>query len=603
MRRKIQSILLPNDEKFEWKWNLFYKGDRSYLDRKNKTLNIGLFQRVDFVTYLNGCSIKKWEQYTCVEDISLQLDMEGDFIIVLTGCHMDTDIPYQKEISQHEFHLKERQTIEIPYPENDETIIGFEIVSLDKTIFYGGAYIAECEEGKQREVVLSIATTTCKKEEFIKKNIALLQSELFENGEEEIKEHIFVHVVDNGRTLDPAELESDNVKVHPNLNTGGSGGFARGMIESMHQTPAVTNVLLMDDDVIILPESIRKTYILLTLLKPEYYEHFISGAMLLYEEMNVQHEDIGHVYGKGDLKAIKPRLYHEHLWDILKNEEEYTGMKNTYAGWWYCCIPVTQIKKNGLPLPVFIRADDIEYSLRSKAQIITMNGICIWHMGFTNKINASFDLYQKIRNYMIAQSTTSVLTNMDIYGMWTDAFWREVYRFNYNAAELLLRALEDYMKGPAFIEQNLGEAIVIENNKKNEKMLPIAECCDYEINLNEVFNDWKRKFIEKCLYHLTANGHRFWPEKLLKRKPGIIPFAYVVVIQKQTLRKTLISVNPYTKTAAIRTINKKRYHELVKRYRKDVRMYKAQKEKIANEYKTRREYITSEEFWRKYLEI
>lgn len=139
--------------------------------------------------------------------------------------------------------------------------------------------------------------------------------------------------------------------------------------------------------------------------------------------------------------------------------------------------------------------------------------------------------------------------------------------------------------------------------KKNEKMLPIAECCDYEINLNEVFNDWKRKFIEKCLYHLTANGHRFWPEKLLKRKPGIIPFAYVVVIQKQTLRKTLISVNPYTKTAAIRTINKKRYHELVKRYRKDVRMYKAQKEKIANEYKTRREYITSEEFWRKYLEI
>ena len=32
-------------------------------------------------------------------------------------------------------------------------------------------------------------------------------------------------------------------------------------------------------------------------------------------------------------------------------------------------------------------------------------------------------------------------------------------------------------------------------------------------------------------------------------------------------------------------------------------MYKAQKEKIANEYKTRREYITSEEFWRKYLEI
>lgn len=603
MEKKIQNILLPNDEKFEWKWTLFYKGDRSYLDRKNKTLSIGIFQRVDFVTYLNGCSVKKWKQYTCVEDISLQLDMEGDFIIVLTGCHMDMGIPYQKEISQREFHLKERQIIEIPYPENNETIIGFEIVSLDKTIFYGGAYIAEYEENKQREVVLSIASTTCKKEEFIKKNIALLQSELFENGEEEIKKHIFVHVVDNGRTLNPKELESDNVKVHPNLNAGGSGGFARGMIESLHQTPEVTNVLLMDDDVLMLPESIRKTYALLTLLKPEYYDYFISGAMLLYEEMNIQHEDIGHVRDNGDMVPIKPRLYHEHLWDILKNEEEYTGMKNMYAAWWYCCIPVTQIKKNGLPLPVFIRADDIEYALRSKAQIITMNGICVWHMGFINKYNASFDIYQKIRNYLIAQSTTGVLENVDVCSMCKEVFWREIYQLNYNAAELALRAIEDYMKGPAFIEQNRGETILIENNKKNEKMLPIAEYCNYDIDLNEIYHDWKRKFIEKCLYYITANGHRFWPERLLKRKPGIVPFAFGDVIQKRTLRKKLISVNPYMKTAAIRILDKKRYHELVKRYKKDARMYKTQKEKIANEYKARREYLTSEEFWRKYLEI
>ena len=48
----------------------------------------------------------------------------------------------------------------------------------------------------------------------------------------------------------------------------------------------------MDDDVKILPESIIKTYNLLRCLKPEYRDHFISGAMLYYEKMHVQHEDV-----------------------------------------------------------------------------------------------------------------------------------------------------------------------------------------------------------------------------------------------------------------------------------------------------------------------
>ena len=42
----------------------------------------------------------------------------------------------------------------------------------------------------------------------------------------------------------------------------------------------------MDDDVMILPESLIRTYNLLKIVRPEYEHHFISGAMLFYEEMN-----------------------------------------------------------------------------------------------------------------------------------------------------------------------------------------------------------------------------------------------------------------------------------------------------------------------------
>lgn len=603
MEIKLQNIVFPNDEKFQFHWGLFYKGDRSCLDRENQILRIGQYQTCDFVTYLNGFSLAKWKTYTNIKKVKLQLEVEGDFAITLLGYHLDVYSPDRKEFSTTEYHTNGKETIELEFPDSDETIIGFEVTTLGATIIYGGAYWAEYSEEDRREVVLSIATTTCCKEDFITRNVNLIRKFLFNEEDTDVTEHIFLNIIDNGRTLDPEEFSGPNIKVFPNLNTGGSGGYARGMIESLHQTPVATHVLLMDDDVAVLPDSIRRTYILLTFLKPEYQQHFISGAMFLYEEMNVQYEDIGKVIGGGDLGPLKPRFYQHSLYDNLANEGEFPEKKNEYAAWWFCCIPVTQIKKNGFPMPFFIRCDDVEYSLRCKAKIITMNGICIWHMGFTNKYNAAYDLYQRFRNFMIAQSASGILKDENIFGLWKESFWKEVYRLNYDAAELLLLALEDYMKGPEFIAQNKGEEIVKANSKKNEKMMPVEKCEVKDIDYWNLYNDWPRKFLEKCLFYITANGHRFWPKKLLKRKPAIIPFDYGIVIQKETLRRRVISVNPHLKLFAMRTMDRNRYSEIVKRYRSDMIHYKKEHIKIEEAYRKKAGYLVSEKFWRKYLHL
>ena len=168
--------------------------------------------------------------------------------------------------------------------------------------------------------------------------------------------------------------------------------------------PAATHVLLMDDDVLVLPESIRRTYNLLRLIKPEYKDYFISGAMLYYENPSFQHEDIGTVDVNGydcRFKALKGIFNHQELTDNLENERFYPYSKNSYAAWWYCCMPINTIKKNGLPLPIFIRVDDMEYALRCKARMITMNGICVWHMGFVTKYNGVFEI--AISNCAICQ--------------------------------------------------------------------------------------------------------------------------------------------------------------------------------------------------------
>lgn len=148
-------------------------------------------------------------------------------------------------------------------------------------------------------VNLSIATTTFKKEEFIQSNLKLLQNELL-NSDDEIRNHLWIHVIDNGRTLVSEQWNSDKITIHPNKNVGGAGGFTRGMIESMEQPENITHVLLMDDDVIYCPGNASdELYCLLSMLKSEFDEYFVSGAMLCYEAMNIQHEDVGFVHADG----------------------------------------------------------------------------------------------------------------------------------------------------------------------------------------------------------------------------------------------------------------------------------------------------------------
>lgn len=155
MEIKLQNIVFPNDEKFQFHWGLFYKGDRSCLDRENQILKIGQYQTCDFVTYLNGFSLAKWKTYTNIKKVKLQLEVKGDFAITLLGYHLDVYSPDRKEFSTTEYHTNGKETIELEFPDSDETIIGFEVTTLGATIIYEGAYWAEYSEEDRREVVLS----------------------------------------------------------------------------------------------------------------------------------------------------------------------------------------------------------------------------------------------------------------------------------------------------------------------------------------------------------------------------------------------------------------------------------------------------------------
>ena len=185
-------------------------------------------------------------------------------------------------------------------------------------------------------------------------------------------DHVEVFVADNGRTLAVEELQTPQVHIYPNRNVGGAGGFTRDLIEMMQNNDIyrITHVLLMDDDIVIEPEALVKTYMLLSLLKEEYLDTFVGGAMLRLDRQYIQVES-GAVWNAGHLDPLKMNLDLRQCEACLYNEtEEFSE----YNAWWYCCFPIDIVTPENLPLPIFIRGDDLEYGLRNMKHLILMNG-------------------------------------------------------------------------------------------------------------------------------------------------------------------------------------------------------------------------------------
>ena len=602
MHLNLQKLLFPTGEKFETEWGLFYRGNRLKCDSSQQILYIPKYHVADFSAYLNFFSLHKWKEYTNLEKVRLHLTFQGKCLIRLVGYSVNIHSPAKTVLVEKEYELPEQEEVVLEYPDTESAMLTFEVETDSDCMFFGGWYEGEFLEKESKTINLSIATTTFKKEEFIKTNLKLLKKELLE-GEDEIKDHVWIHVVDNGRTLTPKQWNSDRITVHPNKNVGGAGGFTRGMIESMEQPEDITHVLLMDDDVLVLPESIRRMYYLLKMLKPEFEEYFVSGAMLCYEEMNIQHEDVGFVHRDGSYGPQKEQLNHLNLVDILKCDEEYLERQHMYAGWWFCCIPMKAINRNGLPLPLFIRGDDVEFSLRNQAKFITMNGICIWHMGFTYKFNASMELYQVHRNSLIIQAASDICKNIDFMNRMKHLFRARVLSLDYNGAELILDAIEDFLKGPEFIMQDLGEQIMKEKSQKNDKMEALSNYPDLYIDFNEIYQDPPRTLLHKWLYRITYNGHRLCSEKSLKEGPGLVAYDWFYSPEHNFWYKKLLAVNPHLKMGSLRVFSKEKYRTLIKRSKKLFAEYDRTKGAIEEKYRENKKRMTSVEFWKEYLEL
>lgn len=554
----------------------------------------------DFSTYFNSFSLGKWRKYTNSEDWRLELDIKGSFSLDLMGHYVDAVGNIHKEwLGSYSYDLKKKTHLSLPLPgESSSIVAAFQITARSECRLYDAYYSAKAAEENIRDPFITFATTTFKKEDYVRRNIKILESSLF--SDPELAGHFSWKIIDNGRTLDPKEWNTDYLEVIPNDNVGGSGGFCRGIIEALSQKKKPTHVLLMDDDVYFMAESFRRVYMLLKLLKPQYDDYFISGAMLEINQRNIQHEDVGMFRLNGEHGPSKPR-YDLNLWDSpIRNEVELKEDVHQYSGWWYCCVPTTVAREDNLPLPFFIRGDDVEYSIRNHARFITMNGICIWHEGFGTKFSGAMELYQVHRNDLILQTMNDHIADIKVIERIQNLFWEEVFKFNYKGCDLLLDAVEDFLKGPAYLKTLNGEACMKEHRAKDNQLKPITDEVRRYINYETLYDSAPLTGMTQKLYGHFVNGQKL-PEILCGKKVTVIPYGWGYSQTKLYRAGTVYAIDPHNDLYVEYRRDRSKFRAVTQRYERLMARYSAEYEQVAEAYRAEEREMESKNFWMDYL--
>lgn len=319
----------------------------------------------------------------------------------------------------------------------------------------------ECTD--PNSVSCAIIFCTYKREEYIVRNV----NYLFENLEEQSDFSCKIIVVDNAKTLSQSDFSGDVVLI-PNENTGGSGGFKRGM-ETAREIGGFTHFVLMDDDVEIDFAAIRKMLNFLRFLKPEFADLCISGSMLYMDKPTIQFEAGGRFERDGSQRGFG------HFLDLSKPENLALNERENpinYGGWWLMCMPFKLIEDGEFPMPFFLKYDDVEYALRNKLRIITLNGVGVWHEKFEAKYNSDSEYYNT-RNYL--HLTAMYCGNFNSRKWVKKRIRAKKVRQQYKMVEAIKLGYEDFLKGPEWLRNLNAE----ENHKKikilNYKFLSYGE--------------------------------------------------------------------------------------------------------------------------------
>ncbi|WP_306507700.1 glycosyltransferase [Corynebacterium sp.] len=504
----VQRILLPKrGEPSDVQMLYLIESERnrerlSWSGRTSVTIPAG--EEASFETYFNAFPAAYWRRWSQLKSIVLVMDVEGEANISLYRSKQDGQrIAVANHVvttGHHEFELPLKNF-------EDGGLLWFDVAAVEDTVLADASWAAPhapqpqiLPDGSEypaqdKRVAVGIPTFNRPTDA-----VAALQA----LAEDPVVDGIIDYVLmpDQGNQHPADEPGYDEAVAHfgerfrefRQGNLGGSGGYSRIMFEALENTDS-PYILYMDDDIAIEPDSIlRAVQVARYAAKP----FIVGGEMLNLQERSqlrttgervnradfmwgaAEHAVYDHDFAKYPLRAIGTR--ESHL-DPKKYDSRalHRRVDVEYNGWWMCLFPRVVAETNGQPLPLFIKWDDTEYSLRAAAHgfpTVTWPGAAIWHMAWADKDDAiDWQAYFHLRNRLIV---AALYHEGDARGITKSIFkstLKHTMCMEYSTMAIQLEAMKDFLAGPdqlfdilesslpriAEIRKGYSDAVIIES--------------------------------------------------------------------------------------------------------------------------------------------
>lgn len=441
----------------------------------------------DTNTYFNSFPIEFYLKHTSVRNIFLNISIVGNAILKIYGIGENLKC----EINEFFINNREIRTQSLAIGKSfDKTKVKYfylEIIALDTCIIKNVEW--ETLQSPIRNIKLSICCTTFNRPDDVNRLIIRLSKN------DDLREKSHLYIINNGDPIE--ETENDYFTIIQNKNTGGTGGFMRGLIEAK-QSKYFTHVMFIDDDAFCEPLSILKAITILEYAKSN--NDSIAGAMLYLDRPWIQYE------AGASLKEFNIESNHPNL-DLREESNLIENLKTRYCEygpWWFFVFPIKKDLK--FSFPFFVRGDDVTFSLRNEFKPFLVNGICSWQESFDAKISPSVE-YLAFRSFIMFSLlyVKEDISSIKLFKYIFSHILRELLGYRYSIANALCQSLIDVEKGPDFWKEH------VEMGKRLKQIVKISgsvECYDSEIS-PAIYSEPYVKVYQKIFASITFFGHIF----------------------------------------------------------------------------------------------
>jgi len=421
-------------------------------------------ERLSFGTYFNAFPASYWRRWTIVTDVTLTVTLRGHGSAVTVYRSMANGRSQRVDSGTTGSDAAESFVFELPLkPFVDGGWYWYDVVAGDHDgVVESAEWTADVPEDRATHGTTDICITTMNRPDFCAKLIGQI------GADEALRPYLDeVIVMEQGtqKVTDSPDFAKaqgslgDQLRIIEQGNLGGSGGYARGQLESVRKGTA-TYALMMDDDVICEPEGVIRAVTFGDLARRP---TIVGGHMFsIYSRSRL------HSYGE----IIQPYRfwwmspsYAFNDWDFAARNLRsarwlHQRVDVDFNGWFMCLIPRQVLDEIGLSLPLFIKWDDSEFGLRAKAAgypTVTFPGAAVWHVPWSDKNDAlDWQAYFHQRNRFIAALLHSTYPRGG--RMIVESLNHQISHLvsmQYSTVELRHMALEDVLAGPGHLHADL----------------------------------------------------------------------------------------------------------------------------------------------------